>query len=117
MPWDFDYEGDFLLADGIEEVSLVPQEADGGEGVKQDGRGFWESPDHRLIALAAAVDRVWHLFGDDFAEVQPGDCIRDKDGQCWVVSRAQLDGIGDQWRCETTKAVESSESGEQYAGA
>lgn len=108
--WDFSFRDDFLVADGIETVTLVRQNADASDREDEDGRGFWESPDLKTLSLVGAVDRVWNLFADDFADpvttpILPADRVRDHTGAEWVVQRATLDGIGDQWRLDCTRAV------------
>lgn len=110
--WAFNFQDDFLVADGIETVTLIRQTAAAADADEEDGRGFWESPDFKTLSLIGSVDRVWNLFADDFADplatpILPADRIRDHTGAEWVVQRATLDGIGDQWRLDTVKAVVS----------
>lgn len=111
--WEFDWQDDFLVADGIETVTFTPQLPDGTYDDPQDGRGFWESPSNSTVALVGAVDRTWNLFADDLVSTQinPGDKLTDHTGAEWVVQRATLDGIGDQWRLDTAKAVVSEPAG------
>ena len=103
--WGFSYDDDFLVADGIEGIAFSPQKADGTYDDEQDARGFWESPSNSTIALVGRVDRTWNVFADDLIseQVNPGDKLRDHSGAEWVVVRATLDGIGDQWRLDCVK--------------
>jgi hypothetical protein len=111
--WDFDATDDFLVADGIETVELVRQNPDASARTPEEGRGFWESPNNSTLALVGNCDRTWNLFADDFDgepttnPILPGDKINDYKGNGWVVVRATLDGIEDQWRLDTVKAVAS----------
>ena len=104
--WDFDYQDDFLVVDGLEAVDLLRQRADGTYEAAVAVRAVRESPNKsRVAGQMEAADAVFHLFGPDVgaAGVRPGDRIADHAGAQWSVSGATLGGVLDQWRCPSIR--------------
>lgn len=104
--WDFDPDDDFLVVEGLEEISLFRQLADGSYDAPYDCRGVREVP-AGLQGLVGGFDLTWHVHAPDypFTEVVRGDKLRDSQGVEWVVQTASLAGASDQWLLRTTKAV------------
>ena len=105
--WGFDPSGDFLLADGVERVSLFRQSSDGTYATPQTGSAIWENPTSKNTAGVFGVDRVWHLNRPVFAgdPVVSGDVLAAADGSQWVVQRADIAGVQDEITLQTTRAV------------
>lgn len=109
--WDFDPDGDFLVADGMEsQVGLSPLLSDGTYGPTYYGRGCRETPRRNAAGLVEAADLVWHLNAADYPvdRINRGDRIIDGCGVAWIVSTAELAGVQDQWRCDTIRSTETT---------
>lgn len=108
--WDFDADGDFLVADGLEDVGLSTLNSDGTYNPAYYGRGCREVPRRNAAGLVEAADLTWHLNAADFpvGRINRGDLIIDRCGVRWIVSTADLGGVQDQWRCDTIRSTEST---------
>lgn len=116
--WDFDTEGDFLVCDGIEEVSVVRSRADGTYEAPIEGiRAVREIPKRSSAGvLIEGVDLIWNLYAADLVDPDAdpgeidrlvrGDLIVDSAGVRWAVVAADLAGVLDQWSVPTVKAAE-----------
>jgi hypothetical protein len=102
--WDFDPDDDFLVADGLEEVAVHSQNADGTFENPYYAQAVRESVNRNKVSGITAIDLVWHINAADVpGEIRPGDLIVSEDDSKWVVNLADLAGASDQWRCETTR--------------
>lgn len=119
--WDFDTEGDFLVCDGIEEVTVRRMLANGTYGDPIEGvRAVRETPKRTSAGtLIEGVDLIWHVNpadlveGEDETEVPQlvrGDEIEDEAGDRWTIAAADLAGVLDQWTVPTVKAAERTEA-------
>lgn len=109
--WDFNPDDDFLIVDGLEDITIQRSNPSGGWENPYPARGVREVPRRTQFVVAAdAVELVWHVHQPDwpFGEIIGGDRIVDYNGAGWTVTEADLAGANDQWRCKCIKEVKVS---------
>lgn len=103
--WGFDAD-DFGVVDGLEEVVIEQQEADGTFGPPYYAEGVRELPTKGNVSGAVFTDLIWHVNAIGLpVEIRPGDRITDACAIPWTVSKADLAGVQDTWKCECIRSV------------
>ncbi len=105
-----DIAGDWQYIEGVESVSLTPQNPAAATipGIKALRRVLTRGA---IIAFAAIAlepqDVPWHLWVATLHGVTPknGDLITDGDGQKWTILAVSLETRKSRYRCLTRKQV------------